>query len=890
MSAYNRGDYVTARAKAQEVIELFNEYDDRGEAFLNEFDDREHGTDVSHFSPDERKQAREVLDNAQVALVTAPSAASSAQSSLKSDLQKFGIEFEGDKPNLSNMPPDVEWVMDKVREEEDGLIFTNKEGELLTRIPDAPLKYPFEPIYEIAGKKDSHHLYLNIIKAGAGEHFAWHPVVVKMFHNGVRGDSQENIVKELIRAQVFDRLGIGAHFYGAVRDKNGEIIGYAMQIISGTDDYRKSSTEEQTDDFRDVMRRVARVGLDPERLHWMKTRKERLVAIDPIEPELVKQDRYNAFVYDPRRVPAPVGQIEQAAEPAAAVETAAPPEKPATEAELILRRLEEGVRRDPRLKISVDSSNVYLGFKFDFAIAISERISPVTIIKDKNIIPKYFAVIDDLNPANYVVFRIEKVDENSMRVAAVGYENDFVTTAAGKYVLLNAFTSGRAFCGRLRNDKVHLLKTDHEHKTENGQTMYYSNISFTNTTEDHKRITINLTPLTDIGSERFWLVPQAITESSAEARDIFISLVDLKNERLRYLPKNVAEIEKSAGKYITYPANAVSSQEWLTIGQGNSYQYFKNVGTIEESGRSLVVYRRIDEEDRIAAVRINPDKKTFTIEGLEIDGAPVIFDAGHIHLSALLYMLTNEEEGLGVMPPDVKARIFISPSLRQLACSSRQIVIQARASIPTLWQKKMINDKSRWMAGKPHAINWVNRWGEEQMEKLAMKKLGAERQALIRAMQIHVPGETDGLQASSATVRIAPAAPAAIKPETRKGPDSMFGNEAGGIGEDVRKAGIKRILLEHPYLAANAQALLSYIRGNNPALLDMPDVDWLKYLRDYLSRKQLSPPSAAVGPAAPPEKPAAEAAGISPSDTFPIAPKINFANDGKVIRIFDIDI
>ena len=52
------------------------------------------------------------------------------------------------------------------------------------------------------------------------------------------------------------------------------------------------------------------------------------------------------------------------------------------------------------------------------------------------------------------------------------------------------------------------------------------------------------------------------------------------------------------------------------------------------------------------------------VEGIEIDGVPVIFEAGHLNLGVLLYVLLNDnDEGLGKIPAEIKGRIKVSKNL-----------------------------------------------------------------------------------------------------------------------------------------------------------------------------------------------------------------------------------
>ncbi len=401
----------------------------------------------------------------------------------------------------------------------------------------------------------------------------------------------------------------------------------------------------------------------------------------------------------------------------------------------VFERLKKNAERRPRLNLRVKQTRMRLGFPLDIRPFVAEGVAPVRIIKDSIFRPRYFAIVDELNPSNYAVFKVDILEGGRRRISAIGYDGDeAVVSSCDSNYALGSFRAGKAFYARLANRKSHISKADCVYQSGAGAGNPYSHISFTKSNGKQKGIIISLVPVTDGSQDRYWLTPGSAYDKDEEGQTVFACLIDLKNERLKRPPvlPGLKEIESSGGKFVAYPPEIHSAQDWLKVNQNGAYQYFQNIGMIEEGGRPFVVYRRIDKEDRITAINIAPDRGSFTVEGLELDGKPIIFEADNIYLSTLLYLLTNDnEEDLGFLPADVKSRLSISPKLRNLVCDTEHIARQFHAKIPTSMRQRMIGGSPQWCLGDCKEIHWMSRWGDEVKRELALKKLGAVRQELM---------------------------------------------------------------------------------------------------------------------------------------------------------------
>ncbi|MFH1752634.1 MAG: hypothetical protein ABH875_00465, partial [Candidatus Omnitrophota bacterium] len=391
-----------------------------------------------------------------------------------------------------------------------------------------------------------------------------------------------------------------------------------------------------------------------------------------------------------------------------------------------LQVLQQAADREPRLKFTIAQLTRRLSFKLNFREFVARQIAPVDIIKNRFDNPNLFAMIDKFNPSNYIVFKAEILPDGKIKTWVVGDQDDFVVTNSNQdRKSLDSFGAGKIFYDNLANREVHQLKKLDE-KDANG--LPYAHTAFVNRTDAHEQITINLVPDMDPAKERCWLSPFSTKYEGGE--EALFCLVDLKSDALRApqaLP-DLDEIQHSNGKYVQYPSDGWAPQDWIIIKHDDAYNYYQNIGILGHDTDRRVVYRRLDEDGRIAAVRISPDCKTFTIEGLLIDGRPIVFEAGYMHLGVLLYVLTNDDhDELGLLPDAAKykgkPRITVSPSLAQLACNLDQIIPLPKAKLPTEWLRKSDSGKTVWHIGSYHTLGWISRWGDEMRKNQAIEKL-----------------------------------------------------------------------------------------------------------------------------------------------------------------------
>ncbi len=191
---------------------------------------------------------------------------------------------------IIHAPENVDWIFDRI------LTRDELESRPAVRIEMDPKKIPAFQLNEedlhsapnISQKKQSADVYVTKVPG------LEYPAAIKIF--GIK-ISPENRQKELVKAQVLDRLGL-ARFYGVVLGDAKTIIGYAMGVVAGKDyepDVRSSSDEHQIfiNDLDIIMDRLYSAGLlmgDG----IMETRKGLPVLIDamafPVRDESVFRD------------------------------------------------------------------------------------------------------------------------------------------------------------------------------------------------------------------------------------------------------------------------------------------------------------------------------------------------------------------------------------------------------------------------------------------------------------------------------------------------------------------------------------------------------------------------------------------------------------------------
>ncbi|MBU2103034.1 MAG: response regulator, partial [Candidatus Omnitrophica bacterium] len=235
---------------------------------------------------------------------SAPAASSIFSSSAVSDnlaqvvrkLETFGIKIGAARPGFSVVPDNVEWVMDEVRPVEGNTIITEFD-----RLPVAKVAASIDKSLQINFLGlNCRGVFLGVQDLGD----RYRPVAVKMFNFPLTRRHQfEYYMKEFIAVQVYERLGIGPRFYGIIKNRQGDVLGYAMQLVIG--EYNKL---EWVEGFQSYYKRYFNAELDTLRL-WafaaglnltdecMETRKHRLVAIDAVNRWVIRDEaRFRTFM------------------------------------------------------------------------------------------------------------------------------------------------------------------------------------------------------------------------------------------------------------------------------------------------------------------------------------------------------------------------------------------------------------------------------------------------------------------------------------------------------------------------------------------------------------------------------------------------------------------
>lgn len=192
-----------------------------------------------------------------------PIAAAGLEEEVDIRLKSFGITnrelLTGREVDTSRLQ-EQSWTMNGIRPEEKGPIFKD-----LDQIPLRKSTYPPEKLRRFSSGTSSDAVYLGFVDGIS------HPVVIKIF----KSDAQaiHPAMKELVNAQIRDRLGVGARFYGVVELEDGR-IGYALQLIPG----EGLREPDAGTDFDEIFDRQHRAGLASS--SFIRTPSGRLVAYD----------------------------------------------------------------------------------------------------------------------------------------------------------------------------------------------------------------------------------------------------------------------------------------------------------------------------------------------------------------------------------------------------------------------------------------------------------------------------------------------------------------------------------------------------------------------------------------------------------------------------------
>jgi|GEM_PF-1209042 len=400
----------------------------------------------------------------------------------------------------------------------------------------------------------------------------------------------------------------------------------------------------------------------------------------------------------------------------------------------VFRLLTQLERENPALSEPVTKARPSIGgLNILVELRIAKRDVPVRLYRDRKGLSRFVAMVDELHPENRIVFEV--LGERKVRVLG---DDEILTAGAADDVPIHSFVAGIRFYEQLKMLKLSLLKEqDDERGSHRGQLA--------------KGIRINLTPMADTSINRRWLTPLHYKRGKAHFKEpLPIYLIDTE-ALARYadaLP-TMTQVEASQGKFMTVSAIPDwEAPEWMAESEHGQYQYFQKLGMIRDGEKDFWIYRRIDEEDRITAVRMPAGRSPmtparsrgldvpvsagaafFTVDGLEIDGRPLRFEIGHVQLSVLLYLLTDADE-LGALPEAVQRRIHVAEGLAPLLPDLEMIWDRRRAVLPSELRAGQAQDALQWTARDYGVVNWSGGDPEDLEENIARTK-----QRLIQARQ-----------------------------------------------------------------------------------------------------------------------------------------------------------
>ncbi|MDP3981428.1 MAG: hypothetical protein Q8Q33_08460, partial [Chlamydiota bacterium] len=206
----------------------------------------------------------------------------------------YGIKLKTIDGKLMFDPKDfteTSWTMNELRPKEEGPIHSAIES-----IPEAKLRFPVENLPAVTEySMNAGGVYLGFIEG------VEHPVIIKIFPEQ-RRSSVSSDLSEMVKAQIFDHLGVGPKFYGRVTLPDGK-TGFAMQVVPVQSEAPFSDRR-----YIDIMKRVMRTGLYPSTPVITVT--GNMVTIDAGNAEVDDISLYKSYLQ--QHQPGNVGQIGKA--------------------------------------------------------------------------------------------------------------------------------------------------------------------------------------------------------------------------------------------------------------------------------------------------------------------------------------------------------------------------------------------------------------------------------------------------------------------------------------------------------------------------------------------------------------------------------------------------
>ncbi|MFC1808185.1 aminotransferase class V-fold PLP-dependent enzyme, partial [Candidatus Omnitrophota bacterium] len=407
-----------------------------------------------------------------------------------------------------------------------------------------------------------------------------------------------------------------------------------------------------------------------------------------------------------------------------------------------------------KLRRRINDMAIKLGrIKLQLGYQVADGITPLSVLGDRPRNTRFFAIIDEHDPENYMVFEIT---ENGVKVFGENDQQFFCMPDKRRSISLSALIDGAGFMQKVSSRRV-LYALEVDQITKEGTIIAHKSLT--------RGLAVNLTPSQVGDGSRFWIQADGdIPDENGE--NVFVSyLVDMDiihQVKLERLP-SLEDIDGSSGRFVAFEYEKYTHPEWLYFRQNGSIEFFHRItggdgsmddgSQLEEDGRRYAVYRRIDSDDRITSIRISEDRKEFTIEGLKINDEPVVLQANHIHLSAFLYVIDSilKDDNPARVPTKIKDAIHISPNLRALIPDEDDIIRQGKGKLATSFSYQR---GSGWIASSARTARWVTRSQKHDVRRaLAMRNINEVKESLLVGLKREIMPELaqpeDGEKASS---------------------------------------------------------------------------------------------------------------------------------------------
>lgn len=315
--------------------------------------------------------------------------------------------------------------------------------------------------------------------------------------------------------------------------------------------------------------------------------------------------------------------------------------------------LENHADLNPQLTEPLAQEQVNLGgMNFMISRIYADRKYPVRLYYDRVAERRFVAFVDEFDRTNRVV--LESLGQGRVRV--LGEPESVVTGKTNQVVTLHNFDAGARFYDRMTVKPAGLLS-----ESERTRTALVQGIS------------IAVSPTVTASEEPRWLTAAGATQLDRvrgtggywPVQLVDKARLDARAAAAVSLPEALAD----AALWRVLPAvDEWEAPDYIGDTIGDVREYFHRVGRqADDDGIEWEVYRRIERDDRYTSIQIAGDRVTYTVEGVAIDGRPLIFSAGYQQLSLFLYALAESDAlTLGTVPADVAPRVSLEPQVRRL--------------------------------------------------------------------------------------------------------------------------------------------------------------------------------------------------------------------------------